>query len=174
VRSTLWVPPGRRGVQRGNSLIKGMHHRDWLPFRTCLLQTLLRPFVFSCTFAICSFCPVLFSLPASVRSFPSHLRQSPPCLLSAILAASSDKSSSTWCAASLVGPRRNLPRRWAGSSSLDDLVVGEFVLFNSYITCGLAPPISSFLLLIEEFGLQLTTRNLGFYDKLNLSCKVRN
>jgi hypothetical protein len=42
----------------------------------------------------------------------------------------------------------------AGSSSLNDLVVGEFVLFNSYITCGLVPPISSFfLLLLEEFGL---------------------
>jgi hypothetical protein len=44
----------------------------------------------------------------------------------------------------------------AGSSSLNDLVAGEFVLFNSYITCGLVPPISSFfLLLLEEFGLQL-------------------
>jgi dolichol kinase len=36
------------------------------------------------------------------------------------------------------------------------LVAGEFVLFNSYITCGLVPPISSFFLqLLEEFGLQL-------------------
>jgi hypothetical protein len=44
----------------------------------------------------------------------------------------------------------------AGSSSLEDLVTGEFVLFNAYITCGLVPPISSFfLLLLEEFGLQL-------------------
>jgi hypothetical protein len=44
----------------------------------------------------------------------------------------------------------------AGLSSLSDLVAGEFVLFNAYITCGLAPPISSFfLLLLEEFGLQL-------------------
>jgi hypothetical protein len=43
-----------------------------------------------------------------------------------------------------------------GSSSLNDLVAGEFNLFNAYITCGLAPPISSFfLLLLEEFGLQL-------------------
>jgi hypothetical protein len=42
----------------------------------------------------------------------------------------------------------------AGSSSLNDLVAGEFVLFKSYITCGLVPPISSFfLLLLEEFGL---------------------
>jgi hypothetical protein len=44
----------------------------------------------------------------------------------------------------------------ACSSSLNDLVVREFILFNAYITCGLAPPISSFfLLLLEEFGLQL-------------------
>jgi hypothetical protein len=44
----------------------------------------------------------------------------------------------------------------AGSSSLDDLVTGEFILFNSYITYGLALPISSFFfLLLEEFGLQL-------------------
>jgi hypothetical protein len=44
----------------------------------------------------------------------------------------------------------------AGSSSLNDLVAGEFILFNSYITCGLVPPISSFfLLLLEEFSLQL-------------------
>jgi hypothetical protein len=45
---------------------------------------------------------------------------------------------------------------WVGSSSLNDLVAGEFVLFNAYISCGIAPSISSFfLLLLEEFGLQL-------------------
>jgi hypothetical protein len=55
-----------------------------------------------------------------------------------------------WTAPELAGKIR------AGSSSLNDLVVGEFVLFNSYITYGLAPPISSFfLLLLEEFRLQL-------------------
>jgi hypothetical protein len=44
----------------------------------------------------------------------------------------------------------------AGSSSLNDLIVGEFVLFNTYISCGLAPPISSFFhLLLEEFSFQL-------------------
>jgi hypothetical protein len=44
----------------------------------------------------------------------------------------------------------------AGRVSLRDLAAGEFVLFNSYIMCGLVPPISSFfLLLLEEFGLQL-------------------
>jgi hypothetical protein len=44
----------------------------------------------------------------------------------------------------------------AGSSSLNDLVAGEFVLFNAYATCRLVPLVSSFfLLLLKEFGLQL-------------------
>jgi hypothetical protein len=44
----------------------------------------------------------------------------------------------------------------AGNIPLRDLAVGEFILFNSYAMCGLVPPISSFfLLLLEEFSLQL-------------------
>jgi hypothetical protein len=44
----------------------------------------------------------------------------------------------------------------AGTVPLGDLAAGEFVLFTSYISCGLALPISPFLLLLlEEFGLQL-------------------
>jgi hypothetical protein len=44
----------------------------------------------------------------------------------------------------------------AGSLPLADLDVGEFVLFVAYASCGLALPISSFfLLLLEEYGLQL-------------------
>jgi hypothetical protein len=44
----------------------------------------------------------------------------------------------------------------AGSTPLNDLVAWEFILFNSCVMCGLVPPISSFfLLLLEEFGLQL-------------------
>jgi hypothetical protein len=44
----------------------------------------------------------------------------------------------------------------AGAVPLSDLAAGEFVLFISYISCGLALPISPFfLLLLEEFGLQL-------------------
>ena len=46
-----------------------------------------------------------------------------------------------------------------GASPHDDLVAGEFVLFVSYLSCGLALPISPFfLLLLEEFGLQLQHR----------------
>jgi hypothetical protein len=55
-----------------------------------------------------------------------------------------------WSAPGLAGRIR------AGAAPFSDLVAGEFVLFTSYISCGLALPISPFfLLLLEEFGLQL-------------------
>jgi hypothetical protein len=41
----------------------------------------------------------------------------------------------------------------AGAVPLGNLAAGEFILFTSYISCGLALPISPFfLLLLEEFG----------------------
>ena len=44
----------------------------------------------------------------------------------------------------------------AGATPLGNLAAGEFVLFVSYISCGLALPISPFfLLLLEELRLQL-------------------
>jgi hypothetical protein len=55
-----------------------------------------------------------------------------------------------WSAPGLVGRIR------VGAVSLGDLAAEEFVLFISYISCGLALPILPFfLLLLEEFGLQL-------------------
>jgi hypothetical protein len=43
-----------------------------------------------------------------------------------------------------------------GASPLGNLAAGEFVLFVSYLSCGLALPISPFfMLLLEELGLQL-------------------
>jgi hypothetical protein len=55
-----------------------------------------------------------------------------------------------WSAPSFAG------RIHAGASPLGDLAAGEFVLFVSYLSCGLAMPISPFfLLLLEELGLQL-------------------
>jgi hypothetical protein len=43
-----------------------------------------------------------------------------------------------------------------GTSPLSNLAAGEFVLFVSYVSCGLALPISPFfLLMLEELGLQL-------------------
>ena len=42
----------------------------------------------------------------------------------------------------------------AGATPLGDLAAGEFVLFVSYLSCGLALPISPFfLLLLEELCL---------------------
>ena len=55
-----------------------------------------------------------------------------------------------WRAPALAGRIR------AGAVPLGDLAAGEFVLFVSYISCGLALPISLFFwLLLEEFGVQL-------------------
>jgi hypothetical protein len=55
-----------------------------------------------------------------------------------------------WSASGLAGRVR------AGAVPLGDLAAGEFVLFISYIFCGLALAISPFfLLLLEEFRLQL-------------------
>jgi hypothetical protein len=55
-----------------------------------------------------------------------------------------------WSAPGLAGRIR------AGAAPLGDLAAQEFVLFTSYISCGLALSISPFfLLLLEEFGLQL-------------------
>jgi hypothetical protein len=55
-----------------------------------------------------------------------------------------------WSARGLAG------RIHVGVVPLGDLAAGEFVLFTSYISCGLALPIFSFLpLLLEEFRLQL-------------------
>jgi hypothetical protein len=55
-----------------------------------------------------------------------------------------------WSAPRLAGRIRT------GAAPLGDLAAGEFVLFVSYISYGLALPISLFfLLLLEEFRLQL-------------------
>jgi hypothetical protein len=55
-----------------------------------------------------------------------------------------------WSASAFAG------RIHAGATPLGDLAAGEFVLFVSYLSCGLALPISPFfLLLLEELGLQL-------------------
>jgi hypothetical protein len=43
----------------------------------------------------------------------------------------------------------------ARAARLGDLAAGEFMLFTSYISYGLALPILPFLLLLEEFELQL-------------------
>jgi hypothetical protein len=55
-----------------------------------------------------------------------------------------------WSASAIAG------RIYAGATPLSDLTAREFVLFVSYLSCGLALSISPFfLLLLEELGLQL-------------------
>jgi hypothetical protein len=55
-----------------------------------------------------------------------------------------------WSAPAFAGRIR------ADATPLDDLAAGEFVLFVSYLSCGLALSNSPlFLLLLEELGLQL-------------------
>jgi hypothetical protein len=55
-----------------------------------------------------------------------------------------------WSASVLAGRIRT------GAAPLGDLAAGEFMLFVSYLSCGLALLITPFfLLLLEEFGLQL-------------------
>jgi hypothetical protein len=51
-----------------------------------------------------------------------------------------------WSAPGLAG------RIHAGTAPLGDLAAGEFVLFTSYISCGLALPISPFALLSTAAG----------------------
>jgi hypothetical protein len=62
-------------------------------------------------FAICLLRPAPSSFLASLRTFPSHPQQSPPCLPLAIPATSSARNSSTWCVTSWDGPRRSSPGR---------------------------------------------------------------
>ena len=156
VRATPQVPPGRRGERGGTTLL--MACAVWIgyffalafPRRACDLSSSLAP---------------LHSALFARGFFPSSFRA----ILSLASAAIFDMSS-------LSHPRRyqrqaqlDVVRRFlgwtmlelarkirSGSSSLDDLVAGEFVLFSSYASCGLALPISPFFLLhLEEFGLQL-------------------
>jgi hypothetical protein len=96
-------------------------------------------------------CPFAFVLLCSTPALPHT-----PWLHSVILIASRLRRSSIWCVACLGGALGLAKRIRAGAVPLGDLAAGEFVLFTSYISCGLALPISPFFLLqLEEFGLQL-------------------
>jgi hypothetical protein len=131
-----------RGV-RENFLEKGFRFRSKRIHLACssylfaFSPNRLRPFAFM----------LLCSTPA-----PPHT----PWLCSVILIAFRLRKSSIWCV--LLGwSAPGLARRIrAGAVPLSDLVVEEFVLFTSYISCGLALPISPFfLLLLAKFGLHL-------------------
>jgi hypothetical protein len=47
------------------------------------------------------------------------------------------------------------PKLKLGAASLANLRSGDFVFFAAYALAGLVPPLSSFLMLLEYYGLQL-------------------
>jgi hypothetical protein len=97
-------------------------------------------------------CPFAFALLSSTPSPPCT-----PWLRLVTPTASSLRRRSTWCVACLGGARQRTPQGSAPAllpSAISPL--GSLFLFVSYVSCGLALPISPFfLLLLEEFGLQL-------------------
>jgi hypothetical protein len=144
-------------AREGNSLLhKRYVPKERQPFRSCQQQTPQRPFISASLLAI-SFLALGFLLfPAPLQSIPSDLTAIAmsslpfPRRFQSQVQLDSVRCILGWTAPAQAGKLK------AGKIPLRDLAAGEFVLFNSYIMCGLVPPISSFfLLLLEEFGLQL-------------------
>jgi hypothetical protein len=140
-------------------LYKSRHHRDRQPLRSCLSQTPPRPFISARAFAI-YFLALGISSPSYSLAIHAPQSQRPsPCLLSIIPAASRMRANWTWCAAFWDGPRQSVLGGSVPAKS-PSATLPQGSSFSSTRTpcvgCGLVPPISSFfLLLLEEFGLQL-------------------
>jgi hypothetical protein len=131
-----------RGASEGVSLEKGFTPSAAVKLSHFLYS--LRPFAFELSAPLCIRAPqhsaavVAMALLAHPERFQSEVA---PNLLRNLLG---------W------GTPAFARRICADASPLGDLAAGEFVLFVSYISCGLALSISSFfLLLLGEFGLQL-------------------
>jgi hypothetical protein len=110
-----------------------------------ILCQLLCPFAFEFSVPLCIRAPLLSAAVVAMASLvrsPEHFQSKG--------ALSLVRNLLGWSAPAFAG------RIHAGASPLGDLAAGEFVLFVSYLSCGLALPISPFiLLLLEELGLQL-------------------
>jgi hypothetical protein len=105
---------------------------------------LLRPFAFELSAALCIRVPLLSAAVVAMASL-AHLER-----FQSEVALNLVRNLLGWGAPAFAGRIR------ASASPLDDLAAREFVLFVSYLSCGLALPISPFfLLLLEELGLQL-------------------
>jgi hypothetical protein len=139
VQATVRLLLGRRRAQEGNSLL----HKKQAPkraatLRTACLRSASLSFLLPCDPSLATSTTIAMSSLPLPRRFQSEAQ------------LNSVRRLLGWTAPALAGKIR------AGKIPLRDLAAGEFVLFNSYIMCGLVPPISSFfLLLLEEFGLQL-------------------
>jgi hypothetical protein len=140
----LWCAPGEMGASGRVFLEKGFTSRAAVTLSHSLF--LLRPFAFELSAPLCIRALLLHTC-ATVDAMTS-LGQPDRFQTEATLDVVHHLLG--WSASALAGRIR------AGAVPLGDLAVREFVLFTSYISCGLALPISPFfLMLLEEFGLQL-------------------
>jgi hypothetical protein len=133
----LWCTSGEMGASGRVFLVKGFTPRAVVTLSHSLQS--LRPFAFELSAPLCIRAAVvtMASLVHPER-FQSEVALNLVCNLLG------------WGASAFAGRIR------AGASPLGDLAAGEFVLFVSYPSCGLALPISPFfLLLLEKLGLQL-------------------
>jgi hypothetical protein len=105
---------------------------------------LLRPFAFELSAPLCICAPLLSAVVVVMASLVHPERFQSEVALNLVC------NLLGWGMPAFAGRIR------ADASPLGDLAVGEFVLFVSYLSCGLALPISPFfLLLLEELGLKL-------------------
>jgi hypothetical protein len=138
----LWCAPGEMGASGRVFLEKGFSPRAAVTLSHSLF--LLRPFAFELSAPLCIRALLLhtcatadaMTLLSQPDRFQTEVTLDVVCNLLG------------WGAPALAG------RIHAGVVPLGDVAAGEFVLFTSYISCGLAVPISPFfLMLLEEFDL---------------------
>jgi hypothetical protein len=109
-----------------------------------ILSQLLRPFAFELSAPLCIRALLLSVAVVAMASLVHPERLQSEGALNLV------RNLFGWIAPAFGGRIR------AGATPLSDLAAREFVLFTSYLSYGLALPISHFfLLLLEEFGLQL-------------------
>jgi hypothetical protein len=103
---------------------------------------LLRPFTFELSVPLCIHVPLLSAAVVVMASLAHPERFQSEGALNLV------RNLLGWTAPAFAGRIR------VGATPLGDLAAGKFVLFVSYLSCGLALPISPFfLLLLEELGL---------------------
>jgi hypothetical protein len=107
-----------------------------------IFSQLLRPFAFELSAPLCICAPLLSAAVVTIASLVHPERFQSEVALNLV------RNLLGWGAPAFAG------RIDASASPLGDLTAGEFMLFVSYLSCGLALPISPFfLLLLEELGL---------------------
>jgi hypothetical protein len=131
-----------RGASGRVCLEKGFTRVQQLRFR--ILFQLMRPFASELSAPLCIRALLLSAAVVAMASLVHPERFQPEGALNLV------RNLLGWSAPAFAG------RIHAGATPLGDLIAGEFVLFVSYLSYGLALPISPFfLLLLEELGLQL-------------------